>query len=235
MRILICDDCKDITRQLCIYIKDFFARSSLSCPPIDIFYSGEALLSDLGPKDIVFLDIEMPGVSGIFTGSELKKRNPDLLIFIVTSFSEYLDDAMRMNVFRYLSKPIEKERLFKNLEDAIKIYNSTTHIIPIVMKDSVKTVSSKEIIAIEAKDHKVFVYTTSGQFQTTNNMSYWAEHLPHSLFYQSHRSFWINMYHVTDFDHSMIYLYNRKYAAYLTRRKYNDFKKQYLRYIEFSN
>ena len=98
MRILICDDDVLITEQLTKYIHEFFSFKNLKQPEIISFDSGETLLQDTGMKDIVFLDIEMPGVSGIYTGKELKKINPNIIIFIITSFAEYLDEAMRSNM-----------------------------------------------------------------------------------------------------------------------------------------
>ena len=72
---------------------------------------------DKGSKDIVFLDIEMPGMNGIYVGNELKSQNRNIIIFVVTSYSEYLDEAMRFHVFRYLSKPLDKQR-FNALQTA---------------------------------------------------------------------------------------------------------------------
>jgi two-component system LytT family response regulator len=57
----------------------------------------------------------MPGLDGIYVGNELKKKEKDIIIFIITSYSEYLDEAMRFHVFRYLSKPIDRQRLFRSL------------------------------------------------------------------------------------------------------------------------
>lgn len=66
----------------------------------------------------------MSGFDGIYVGNELKKQNESAIIFIVTSHLEYLDAAMRFHVFRYLSKPIDKQRLFQNLDDALELYYS---------------------------------------------------------------------------------------------------------------
>ena len=62
------------TEQLLTYLKAFFKRNNLPCPNFLVFNSGEALLANTDKKDIVFLDIEMPGLSGISTGQELKNR-----------------------------------------------------------------------------------------------------------------------------------------------------------------
>ena len=55
--------------------------------------------------------------------------------------------------------------------------------------------------------------------------------LPKSCFFQTHRSFIINLGHITDFDHTLIHLTNQL-TAYLTRRKYRTFKDAYLLYLE---
>ena len=116
MRILICDDDALIVEQLQKYIRNFFEKIGVKCPELVCFSDGESLLADKGEKDILFLDVEMPGMNGIYVGNELKKRNDNIIIFIVTSYSEYLDEAMRFHVFRYLSKPLDKQRFFRNFE-----------------------------------------------------------------------------------------------------------------------
>ena len=116
MRILICDDDTLIIEQLQKYIESYFESNHLKCPELVSFTSGESLLAEKSEKDIVFLDIEMPGMNGIYVGNELKKANKHVIIFVVTSYSEYLDEAMRFHVFRYLSKPLDKQRFFRILQ-----------------------------------------------------------------------------------------------------------------------
>lgn len=74
MRILICDDDVLIIEQLQKLITYYFQTNHLKCPELVSFTNGEDLLADKGEKDIVFLDIEMPGMNGIFVGNELKKQ-----------------------------------------------------------------------------------------------------------------------------------------------------------------
>lgn len=232
MRILICDDDELILGQLKKYLTLFFETNRIKCPELLSFTSGEDLLNDKGEKDIVFLDIEMPGMNGIYVGNELKKSNKNVLIFVVTSYSEYLDEAMRFHVFRYLSKPLDKQRLFRNMKDALAHLNTTTEKIPIETRDGIHTLPASQIIAVEVQGRKVILHTTLQDFISVENMNYWMEHLPKNCFFQTHRSFIVNFEHVVNFDHTMIHLANQKVAAYLTRRKYTAFKNAYLLYLE---
>ncbi len=84
MRIAICDDDPLIIEELEKYIKQYFRKHHLSCPDMLSFSNGDALLADTTEKDIIFLDVEMPGVNGIYAGNKLRECYPNVLIFIVT-------------------------------------------------------------------------------------------------------------------------------------------------------
>ena len=232
MRILICDDDALMIKQLQKYISNYFEKKGVKCPELVCFSDGESLLADDGEKDILFLDIEMPGMNGIYVGNELKKRNNNIIIFVVTSYSEYLDEAMRFHVFRYLSKPLDKQRFFRNMKDAVDLYNTMTVKLPIETKQGVHTLPASSIIAVEAQRRKVIVHTTLRDFESVHNMQFWLNCLPKNCFFQTHRSFIINFEHITDFDHTLIHMADNQFHAYLTKRKYSKFKEAYLLYLE---
>lgn len=174
----------------------------------------------------------MPGMNGIYAGNELKKQNKNTIIFVITSYSEYLDDAMRFHVFRYLSKPLDKQRFFRNMSDAITAYNVAAAKIPIETKEGVHTLPASYIIAVEAQGRKVIVHTVKKEFISVHTMEFWKNLLPENRFFQTHRSFIINFEHIVDFDHTVVHLMNHQFTAYLTRRKYTAFKNAYLLYLE---
>lgn len=225
MQIYICDDNVDITKQIHDYVLTFFSHYNLTPPTITIFHNGESLLQSHDKKDIVFLDVEMDGINGIYVGQELKKQNKHTIIFMVTSFSEYLDDAMKFHVFRYLFKPLDKQRFLRNLEDAMQLYNTLYKTITVEAKDSNHVINTNEIIMVECTERKTVLHTHDRNIVTTNSMDYWEKTLSGSQFYRSHKSFIVNMAHISDYSHDLIYFKNYKINAYLTRRKYTDFKK----------
>ena len=73
---------------------------------------------------------------------------------------EYLDDAMRFHVFRYLSKPIDRQRLFRNLDDALVQYHAPVTKIAYETKAGVYSISPSSIVMIEAVSKKKrYLYT----------------------------------------------------------------------------
>lgn len=232
MRIAICDDDALMLKQLQKHIRTYFEKVNVKCPEIACFSDGASLLADKGEKDLLFLDIEMPGINGIYVGNELKRQNKNIIIFVVTSYSEYLDDAMRFHVFRYLSKPLDVHRLFRNLKDAMNLYNTMSVKLPVETKQGVHTLLASSVIAIEAQGRKVIVHSTERDFDSVHNMQYWLKLLPKNCFFQTHRSFIINLEHVTDFDRTLVHMAGGLFSAYLTKRKYHAFKEAYLLYLE---
>lgn len=234
MRIALCDDDAGIIDRLQKYISEFFEDAGYAPVEIRACLSGDELLAEDIPFDIALLDVEMPGKNGIFVGKELKKRNPDIKIFIVTSYPDYLDDAMRFQVFRYLSKPINKSRLFRNLKDAVRQYNSENKEIIINEPEGIVRISASDIVCVEYVPRKTLVYTPDSVIESTDSIEYWQKTLSLPGFYLTYRSFIVNMRYVYEIKSDTVVL---KYAektkeAYLARRRHKDFCGKYLMYLE---
>ena len=67
--------------------------------------------------DIAFLDIEMPGMSGMKLAKKLKEINPKINIIFVTAFDNYGLEAMKMHASGYISKPVNDEKIQKEIEN----------------------------------------------------------------------------------------------------------------------
>ena len=233
MRILFCDDDSDILTQLQDYVAEYFAHIGGFLPEYEAYTSGELLLENEKSADIVFLDVEMPGLSGIHVGAELKKRNPSCKIFIVPSYPDYLDEAMRFQVFRYLSKPIDKNRLFRNLKDAIYQHTMETREYPVITESGMVVLRADEILCVEATQRKCLLHTTRGIYVSNETMEYWKKTLSLACFYATHKSFIINMRYVCEIQKDTILLrYDGvEKEAYLAKRKFTQFKDAYLFYL----
>ena len=234
MRIVFCDDEPLILAQLQKLVKEFFRTLGGVQPEFAAYESGDLLIQSETRVDIAFLDVEMPGVSGIHIGARLKELNPQVKIFIVTAYPDYLDEAMRFQVFRYLSKPIDKTRLFRNLKDAVYAYNIESCEYPIETCEGVFIRRSEEIICVETIARKVMVHTTDGKFISSKGIDYWKQTLDLPCFFPTHRSYIINMRFVYGIHKDAVILKHcdKEITAYLSRRKYPQFRDTYLIYLE---
>ncbi len=228
MHIVICDDDPLVVQELRDILEEV-KGADIVCYP-----DGESLLARENRVDIAFLDVEMPGITGIQVGAKLKERNPNVKIFIVTAYPDYLDEAMRYQVFRYLSKPIDSERLRRNLSDALHQLTMASREYAVTTAGGVFTYRAEELVCIEAQNRRVLVHTTEGTLQSDKSMDYWREQLTLPCFFQTHRSYIVNMRYVSSIGRDMVTLKyrGRELTAFLTRRRYTTFKDTYLMYME---
>ena len=117
----------------------------------------------------------MPGISGLKLSEKLKGLNPDVIVIILTSFADYLDQAMKINVFRYLSKPIDINRFNKNFLEAINYYKHISKEIVIENYDEIYRIKTREILYIENKKHGSFIVTEKHKFTTNRKPLEWLE------------------------------------------------------------
>ena len=235
MRIVFCDDDPVVLVQLEEYLREYFSRNGLNQPEYAAYTSGEELLAREERLEIAFLDVEMPGMSGIQLGARLQEQNPYAKIFIVTSYVDYLDEAMKFHVFRYLSKPLDKARLFRNVKDAL--YQISVYTRPIAIETRTETVTryADEIVMVEAMGRRVTVQTVDRLYESVQRMGEWEKLLDIGCFARPHRSFIVNMKYVSSFSDTLISLSapdGGQYSAYLARRRYKGFRDAYMLYVE---
>ncbi len=219
MQITICDDDTIFCKQLSTYITAYFRDHNLEIPEISILSDGNELISKNNCGDLLFLDIEMPGMNGIEAGNLIKKDHPHCIIIVITAYDQYLDDAMRFHVFRYLSKPLQTERLYLNLQDALVLYESIEKEFTIRTDNGLVCISSSEILMIEAANHGCFIETTKGRFYSPTTIEYWALNLPSAGFFRCHRSYIVNLAFVSSVNGDIIYLKGSTLRVTLAQRK----------------
>lgn len=234
MRIVFCDDEPHALAAMRRTVEEYFAREEIVSPEYAQYQDGNALLQQEHTVDIAFLDVEMPGISGIELGRRLKERNPFIKVFIVTAYPDYLDAAMGVQVFRYLSKPLDANRLQANLREAVSQYHLDTRSYPIVTEDGVVMCRAEQLICVEAIQKRVLIHTMDAVLVTKEPMEHWKNTLTLPCFYQTHRSYLVNMRFVCAIHKDKVLLRHgeTQLEAYLTRRRYSHFKDHFLQYVE---
>ncbi len=232
IKILICDDDPAIREQISSLLLSFGNKNKLKFQ-IDIKESGKFILTNPVPYDIAYIDIEMPNVNGLNLSKRLKAINPDILVLVVTSFQSYLDDAMKIHVFRYLSKPIDKNRFYTNLKDALEEYRLISKMVTVIFNDEVHRIKTKDILFIENQKYGSIIHSKYGNYQTNKKPKEWLKMIDQESFVFSHNSILVNLQNVVDFDSTTVVLRKNEQetvTTYISQRWRSDFKKAFFNF-----
>lgn len=165
--------------------------------------------------DILFLDIQMPKLTGIEFLRTLK--NPPKVIF-TTAYREYALEGFELNVVDYLLKPISFDRFLKAID---KIFDSVYSVTPysnmdnadesqqyvFVPSDKKKVkVCLDEIQYIESKRDFILIKTDTKEVNTYQTITYMEERLPQNQFIRVHRSFIINLNKIESWSNNEVEL-----------------------------
>lgn len=181
---------------------------------------GKTLIEDHNP-DLVFLDIEMPGMSGI----DLLKcfAEPGFRVVFITAFDAYAVEAFRLSAVDYLLKPVEADDItrvigkikkdisknenpinlqLQNLQKLLQQNHSTPELkIGIGMADKIVFVNIPEILFCEANGAYTNVHMRDGKkIVSSKSLGEFESQLLQQKFFRIHHSTLINLNHVKEFQ-----------------------------------
>jgi len=169
-----------------------------------------------GKIDLVFLDIQMPELTGI---QFLKICGDKCKVILTTAYPEYAIDGFDLNVVDYLLKPISYERFYKAAQKAQQIIspaeyevfpapNKTTDFIFIKgdTKNKFIKVDYNEILYIEGLKNYVSVYTANQRIITYQSLRELETQLPHPPFYRVHKSYIVSIDKIKMIDGNALYI-----------------------------
>jgi len=165
--------------------------------------------------DLIFLDVQMPKING-FEMLELIEKPP--AVIFTTAFDEYAIKAFEAHAIDYLLKPFNQERfdkaIAKWMEQRTKPSESKTEELletasqspmqnnRIVVKNGskIKIIPVHDVYYLEAADDYVKIHTPEGYFLKNKTMNHFEQSLDANQFVRSHRSYIVNVQHITRID-----------------------------------
>lgn len=229
VKVVICDDESCFVDRIKSEVSAFMKSKNIEAR--FRVYTGDISLDKIEPEhfDLAFLDIEMGDVCGTDIAAKLKKINPHIVIFIITSHEEYLDEAMDLDVFRFIKKPLDADRLIAGLERCTKMIESGNVDIYLKNDKEAKRIAIKDIAYVEISGNFTKVVTQNAEFLADAKMKFWRERLSMPMFYNVHTSYIINMNCITDYSRNSVTL-NDKYKIPIGYRKQSAFKTYFINY-----
>lgn len=241
IKVLIVDDEKGIRT----VIKKILEKSGGFEVVGDIDNGEEAIevFNELRPE-VVFLDVEIPGCSGIECAKRLSDIEPKTIIIFATAHQEYMSEAFQLYAFDYLVKPFKIDRVMQTLDrikslnkpnygdgiDKIIKYEKGLDKLMIKNKEGISFVDTNEIMLIQREESSTVIYTKTDSFTTSISLSDIEDKLDKNQFFRSHKSYIINLSLITKiYPYGrwtyVVKLKNTDKDALLTHEKYEDIKR----------
>ncbi len=166
--------------------------------------------------DLVFLDIQMPGVNGIEFARTIPKRT---LVVFTTAFHEFASESYEVDAIDYLIKPVKLERFQKAVDKAqtyCKLFHTdyTNSNIESITDDYIFVradrrmfkVHFSDILFIEGLKDYVIIYIDNQKVVTLMNIKTIHDLLPKSLFVRVSKSYIINVNKIDSVDNNTVYI-----------------------------
>jgi two-component system response regulator LytT len=153
------------------------------------------------PYDVVFLDIDMPGVSGMRLAEALSELEHPPAIVFVTAYSEHAVKAFEVEAADYLVKPVEVPRLRRAIERLAPqqaASGARVERVPVEKAGRKLLLSVDEIFHIMAKDDYSYLYTDGERYLSTMSLAELERKLEPRGFYRVHRRFLVNLAQVKE-------------------------------------
>ena len=156
MNIAICDDHAETMAMLHSLIKNYFADHDLSLNAVSLYTDGTALLSELkNGKDfeVIFLDIEMPSISGMEVAKQIRQMSSDAMIIFITSYPDFMAASFKVEAFDFLTKPLNITDFYSVLNRCVQKYKQRYGQLPIKTSLGTAIVYLNNIVYIICDKH----------------------------------------------------------------------------------
>jgi DNA-binding LytR/AlgR family response regulator len=228
MRIAVCDDEKHQTEYLARLVNAWASARGLRVTVREYGSAGEYLFAG-ECFDVLLLDIQMDGQSGLELARELRKRDENLLIIFITAYEDYAREGYEVSALRYLMKPVDEAQLSAALDKARQQLSKPQKYIIVEERGEYIRLPQQDILYAESFDHYIELVTERGSY--TVRMKAAAFDAEAENFVRCHRSYSVNLKYVRCITRAGLMLDNAKVIP-VSRRLFDKLNTAFIKYYK---
>ena len=207
-----------------------------------------ALVENLRPQ-VVFLDVEMPGKTGVECAKVIQDTDPSIVMIFATAHDQYMGDAFEVYAFDYLLKPFKVDRVIQTLErarDRIGHVNDAplpelpkaqprpaTGRLMLRHKEGVSFINMSDILLVQREERSTVIYTAGGgRYVTGDSLGETETRLDPAVFFRCHKSYIINLNQISNITPYgrwtyVVRLNGTNHDALITHEKYEELEQMF--------
>lgn len=217
LHIAICDDESTVCTQIEAILLSL--RDTLPVKiDIEVFYSGDDLYSfitDGACIDLIFLDIELNTINGIEIGKKIREElnNEATQIIYISGNESYAIELFEIRPLNFLIKPLQADKIEKSIRKGIELFEKGNQFFELKNGRNLVRIPLKNILYFESSGRKVSAITENGVYEFYDKLSEIEHRLFGKGFFQIHKSYLVNFFHVAEYQYESIQLTNKEKLA----------------------
>lgn len=171
--------------------------------------------------DLVFMDIEMPNLSGIETSARLREIDSVVGLVYVTNMAKYAIEGYAYRAIDYLLKPLVYQAFLMKMDRILKFVNKNrkSSAITLGSRTGQNVLELNSIYYVEVSGHDVLYHTDSGSYKVYGTLKEEAKKLPQETFIQCNSCYVVNLRHISRIDGNELVVGDGRIEISRSRRK----------------
>jgi len=179
--------------------------------------------------DVIFLDIQMPGMNGMELAHKVRMRDHQVNIIFTTGIADFLQEGYEVDALHYLLKPLRRDKVFSCLDKAVSRCQ-TEQFLLVHAADDIRRIPLSSVNYIEAKGHNTILgLAYQPPLIASDSLSSLEHQLENSDFIKCHRSYLCRIGAIHRIDKDLIF-FDDKTSIPVSRRMYQAVSQAFIRY-----
>lgn len=222
MKIAICDDDYRFSEILKEKIESIFTAEDLKYD-VSIYNSGADLINFVNQYDLIFLDVEMPNITGEKIAYHIITTKCKTLVVFVTNHDDFVSTSFKYKPFGFIRKDKLNVELKETVANLKEYLSDNTSLFLFDYQGKTMSVKFHEIVYIEVFGHYTTMHTVTQEFEILKTLSAIEKQLQHKGFVRTHKSFLVNCNYIFSVEKNCVIL-NTGQEIPLSRHRINDVK-----------
>ena len=236
MKLAICDDEKRIRDIIAESVKEVSEKIE-----IEFYADAKGILSASFDSDILFLDIQMPGIDGMGAARMLRSSGRKTVIVFVTALEDQVFNAFDVGAFNYIVKPFTKAKIIEVFKKAVKQAEDQRLVETAIseQEEAGRTITVKSggtntrVILSEVQYAEIYDRRIILHMESSNDIEYYGrisdlEDIAGKDFFRVHRAYLVNLGAVKSYDSKFVHMSDADIPV--ARGKYQELIRAYMSY-----
>lgn len=231
IRIAIVEDNPTDAGKLQEYINQFCTEFQVHAK-VEVFWNGDDFVKNYTKIwNLIFLDIEMPGIDGMETAQRIRKQDEDTFLVFVTNMAQYAIHGYEVDAFDFVVKPVQYAPFSMKMQKLLNMMKMRQKkYLTVNQANGVSRVFLQEIIYVEVTNHKLNFHTEQGDIEGRGSLGQLEKDMEGSTFARCNSGYIVNLKNIRSIEKDTVIMSNGDRLP-LSRARKKEFLHQFALYL----